>query len=409
MSKEKINYKPTLYACYLGTITQAVVINLAPVLFIVFQESYGVSYEMLGRIVLVNFVTQIVTDLFAVRYVDRIGYRKCIVAAHILACTGLCALGILPYLARTSSPYIAITISTVIYAVGGGLLEVLVSPIVEAIPGDAKASTMALLHGFYCWGQVAVVLLSTIILQLIGHSMWYIIPVLWAAIPLCNSVFFSLVPIAPIIPDGKRIPLHSLIKSKLFLLALFLMVCSGAAEQVMAQWSSLFAEKGLGISKVTGDLLGPCLFAFFMGSGRTLYGLFGQKTNLRKTLIYCSFLCVVCYLTASLAPNPFLSLAGCALCGLSVSLMWPGMLSLTSERYPGGGTPMFGMLAVFGDIGCSIGPWLSGAVSSAVIASQTSAAAEQFGLKAGLLSGIIFPVFMIIGVLLLKKRKRTCN
>ncbi|MHB1151299.1 MAG: MFS transporter [Eubacteriales bacterium] len=407
MSTKKLTFKSTLYACYLGTITQAIVVNLAPILFIVFKDSYGISFEMLGRLVLVNFVTQIITDLFAVRYVDRIGYRKCIVAAHVLASVGLCAMGIFPYIMRSSSSYIGITIATIIYAVGGGLLEVLVSPIVEALPGDAKASAMALLHGFYCWGQVAVVLFSTLLLRFIGYSSWYIIPVLWAILPLFNSIFFSRVPIVHIISDGKTIPLLSLFKSKLFLLALILMVCSGASEQVMAQWASLFAEKGLGVSKVTGDLLGPCLFAVFMGTGRTLYGLFGSKINLRKTLIFSSFLCISCYLTASLSPNPFLSLAGCALCGLSVSLMWPGMLSLTSERYPGGGTPMFGMLAVCGDFGCSVGPWLAGAVTSSYMSVNISAAAEQIALKAGLLSAIIFPVMMIMGVFLLRKTKKT--
>ncbi len=404
MSKNNLSYKSTLYACYLGTITQAIVVNLAPILFIVFQDSYGISFEMLGRLVLVNFVTQIATDLFAVRYVDRIGYRKCIVAAHILATAGLVMMGLLPAITGPSYSYAAITIATFVYAVGGGLLEVLVSPIVEALPGDAKASAMALLHGFYCWGQVAVVLLTTLLLHFIGYSSWFVIPVLWAILPLFNSFFFSRVPIAHIIKDGKIIPLGSLFKSKLFLLALVLMVCSGASELVMAQWSSLFAEKGLGVSKITGDLLGPCLFAVFMGTGRTLYGLFGDKINLRKTLIFCSFLCVACYLTASLSPNPFLSLAGCSVCGLSVSLMWPGMLSLTSERYPGGGTPMFGMLAVFGDIGCSVGPWLAGVVTGSYISLNSSAAAEQIGLKAGLLSAIIFPVLMIIGVSLLRKK-----
>ncbi|MDD4772218.1 MAG: MFS transporter [Eubacteriales bacterium] len=406
MPTKKLTFKPTLYACYLGTITLAIVINLAPILFIVFQEAYGITYEMLGRLVLVNFVTQIVTDILAIRYADRIGYRISIVAAHILAFTGLCALGILPVLMGSSLSYTAITIATVIYAIGGGLLEVLVSPIVEALPGDAKASTMALLHGFYCWGQVAVVLLSTLLLHFIGYSNWFIIPILWSLIPLFNSVLFTRVPIVPIVPDGKSISPGSLLKSKLFIPALILMVCSGASEQVMAQWSSLFAEKGLGVSKIIGDLLGPCLFAVFMGTGRTLYGLFGHKINLRKTLIYCSFLCVICYLTASFAPNSFIALAGCAVCGLSVSLMWPGMLSLTAEQNPGGGIPMFGMLAVAGDVGCAVGPWLTGAVSSYFIGTSTTAAAQQPGLKAGLLSAIVFPVIMIIGIFRLHKKTR---
>lgn len=407
MSTKKLNYKSTLYACYLGTITQAIVINLSPILFIVFQDSYAISFEMLGRLVLINFIFQILTDAFAVRYVDRIGYRKCIVTAHVLTAAGLCAMGIFPYILPDSAAYIGLIAATVIYAVGGGLLEVLISPIVQALPGEAKASAMALLHGFYCWGQVAVVLISTLLLRLIGFKMWYIIPVFFSIIPLINAVFFSRVPIAPIIADGKNIPLRSLFKSKLFLIALMLMACSGASELAMAQWASLFAEKGLGVSKITGDLLGPCLFAVFMGMGRTLYGLFGNKINLRRALIASSFLCVLCYLTASLSPNPFLSLAGCALTGLSVSLMWPGMLSLTAERYPGGGTPMFGTLALFGDVGCSVGPWLTGVVSSSVMGVNVTASAEKLGLKAGLFSAVIFPTLMIFGVSMLKKNKES--
>jgi fucose permease len=405
MSTKTLSYKSTFRACYLSTIIQSVVINLAPVLFIVFQDFYFISYEKLGRIVLVNFVIQIITDAFAIRYADRIGYRKCIVTAHILAAAGLCSLGILPYILPCSFAYPALITATVIYAMGGGLFEVLISPITDSLPGEAKASTMALMHGFYCWGQVAVVLITTLAIHIIGFSKWYIIPVCWAVLPVINAVNFSRVPLAPIVAGENKTPLRSLFRSRLFLLALLLMACSGASELAMAQWASLFAEKGLGVTKITGDLLGPCLFALFMGTGRTVYGLFGGKINLRRSLIGCSVMCVLCYLTASLSPNPFLSLAGCSLCGLSVSLMWPGMLSLTAERYPGGGTPMFGTLALFGDFGCSAGPWLTGFISSLVINGNVTVAAEQTGLKAGILSAVIFPAIMIAGVSLLRKKK----
>lgn len=408
-NSEKMNsalksYKRTIAACYLAYITQSIIVNLAPVLFIVFRELYGLSYEMLGSLVLVNFVTQIFTDIISIKYADKIGYRVCSTAALTLSAVGLVLLALLPVLLPQSLTYAALITATVIYAVGSGMIEVLASPIVEALPTDAKASSMAMLHGFYCWGQMAVVLITTLLLKLFGHESWSFIPILWAIVPIVDLILFAGAPLPE--PESKSgsMPLKSLLTSKVFIIALLLMTCSGAAEQAMAQWASMFAEKGLGVSKLTGDLLGPCLFAAFMGSGRTLFGVFGAKLDLRKTLFGCSALCVICYLCASLSPWPVLSLAGCAITGLSVSLMWPGMLSLASERFAGGGTPMFGALAVFGDLGCSIGPWMTGMISGAVIGSGNYGAdiAESVGLKAGLLAAIIFPITMMIGVAAIK-------
>ena len=383
----KYTYKHTLHACYLGYITQAIVNNLAPLLFIIFQDSFNISLEMLGRLILINFGTQIVVDLLTVKYVDHIGYRKATVMAHIFSVLGLVSLGVLPQV--MPSPYIGLIIAIVLYAIGGGIIEVLISPIVEFLPGDEKASAMSLLHSFYCWGQVGVVLISTLLLKVVGGDFWFILPILWASIPLYNLTRFMKVPIIEPQEEMKTMSIKELLSTRGFVIALMLMLAAGASEITMSQWSSLFAEQGLQVSKVVGDLLGPCLFAILMGIGRMAYGIWGHKINLKRTLLGSGILCILCYVVTVFATNPFIALMGCAVCGLSVSLMWPGTFSLTAARYPRGGTVMFGMLAVFGDIGAAVGPWIAGVVSDAT----------QLGLKAGLLVAIIFPILLVVGVL----------
>lgn len=387
----RYTYKHTLPACYLGYITQAIVNNLAPLLFIIFQNQYHISFEMIGRLILINFGTQIVADILSVKYVDRIGYRKAAVMAHIFCSIGLMSLGVLPLIMPV--PYMGLVIAVMIYAIGGGIIEVLVSPIVEFLPGDEKASAMSLLHSFYCWGQVGVVLLTTLLLKVIGSSYWFVLPILWAFIPLYNIKNFLKVPIIEPHEDAPTMSIGELLSTRGFVIALLLMLCAGASEITMSQWSSLFAEKGLQVPKVVGDLLGPCLFAVLMGIGRSIYGIWGHKINLNRALMASGILCVICYAVTIFVQNPFISLLGCAVTGLSVSLMWPGTFSLTSATYPMGGTAMFGMLAIFGDIGAAVGPWIAGVVSDAV----------GLGLKAGLLVAIVFPIMLVIGVMLLKK------
>lgn len=387
----RYTYKHTLRACYLGYITQAIVVNLAPLLFVIFQNQYHISFEMIGRLILINFGTQIVADILSVKYVDRIGYRKAAVIAHIFCSVGLMSLGVLPLI--MPAPYMGLVVAVMIYAIGGGIIEVLVSPIVEFLPGDEKAAAMSLLHSFYCWGQVGVVLLTTLLLKVIGSSYWFVLPILWAFIPLYNIKNFLKVPIIEPQEDAPTMSIGELLSTRGFVIALLLMLCAGASEITMSQWSSLFAEKGLQVPKVVGDLLGPCLFAVLMGIGRSIYGIWGHKINLNRALMASGILCVICYAVTIFVQNPFISLLGCGVTGLSVSLMWPGTFSLTSATYPMGGTAMFGMLAIFGDIGAAVGPWIAGVVSDAV----------GLGLKAGLLVAIVFPVMLVIGVMLLKK------
>ena len=407
------NFKNTVFACYRGYITQGIVNNLSPLFFVLFQNKFGISYSLISAFILCNFVTQVITDMLSVKYVDRIGYRKSAVIAHALAFSGLVMQGTLPNV--LPAPYVGLVLATIVNGVGGGLIEVIISPIVDSCPGDAKASAMSLLHSFYCWGQVGVVLITTLLLRLIGEDLWFIIPILWSLLPLYNLFRFLKVPLMPTVPEEEKTPLKTLFTSKIFLVALLLMLCAGASELAMSQWSSLFAERALGVTKVLGDLLGPCLFAVFMGIGRTIYGVWGEKIHLTGAMVFCAALCILCYLGTALFENPWLSLLSCALCGFSVSLMWPGTFSLTSAAYPKGGTAMFGILAVLGDVGCSVGPALMGAVSGAVSGNANIAAsfpnltADQLGLKSGMLFSAVFPAFILIGVLLLTRFHKSAN
>lgn len=361
---------------------------------------------MLGRLILTNFTTQIIADILAVKYASKFGYRRLAILAHVLSVMGLVGLSLLPQLL---SPYNGLMLAVIIYALGGGIIEVLMSPIVESLPFDEKSSEMSLLHSFYCWGQVGVVIGTTFLLKVFGNELWMYVPLVWALIPLSNIFRFKKVPLVSIETEEETSKPIELFKSKFFIIALILMLCAGASELTMSQWSSLFAEKGLGVSKVVGDLLGPCLFAILMGIGRTIYGILGNKVQIERALLYSGLLCVICYLVTALAFNPFLSLLGCAVCGLSISLMWPGTFSMSAKYYPQGGVMMFGLLAIAGDVGASIGPWIAGVISDIV---QTmngidqymiSLSAEQIGLKAGLLVAIIFPLLLCVGILLLKR------
>lgn len=393
----KLTYKNTLHACYLGYITQAIVVNLAPIFFVIFKDNYGLTTAQIGTIVFVLFSLQLFIDLASAWLVDRIGYRRCAVTAHIAAASGLVLLGILP---RVIDSYSGILVSIVIGAVGSGMIEVLISPIVDLLPAQSKASAMSLLHSFYCWGQVAVVAVSTVLLGIIGDGLWFVIPIIWALIPVTDAVVFSFVPIPDPVSGDKEASPKYFVKTKLFALAAFVMFAAAMGELSMSQWASYFAEKGLGINKIAGDLLGPCMFGVCMAVGRTLYGIKGAKWRLDRVLICCSIICTAGYFVTVFSPIPALSLAGCGISGFGVSLLWPGTLSLTSSRIPGGGTMLFALLALFGDLGCSVGPWLTGVVSDVLtgvpaiadFARSVGMGMETLTLKAGLLVISVFPL-----------------
>lgn len=385
----QLQYKHTRNACYLGYITQAIVNNLAPLLFVTFQKQFSISLDKIGLLISVNFAMQMLIDALAAKFVDKIGYRTCIVGAHIFCTVGLAGMGIFPFV--FPSAYAGLIAAVLINAVGGGLIEVLVSPIVESLPGDEKASAMSLLHSFYCWGHVSVVLLSTVFFVSIGTEHWTILSVLWALVPLFNTFLFLNVPLNTIHSEETSLPIRKLFSMKLFWVFLLLMICAGASEQAMSQWTSLFAESGLQVSKTMGDLLGPCAFAVLMGVSRAFYGKFGAKLNLKRFIAGSGVLCIASYLLAAFSPMPLLSLVGCALCGLSVGILWPGTFSLSSAYCPQGGTALFALLALGGDVGCAAGPGLVGWVSSLA----------DGELKWGLTAALVFPILLLllIGVL----------
>lgn len=391
----KNQYNKTVVACFVGYIVQAIVNNFAPLLFLTFQRTYEIPLSQITMLVTINFGVQLLVDLLAIGFVDRIGYRASMVLAHIFSAAGLISLTILPEVFPNA--FAGILVSVIIYAVGGGLLEVLVSPVMEACPSDNKEKAMSMLHSFYCWGHVGVVAVSTLFFQFVGISNWKILAVAWAIIPLGNMIAFTKVPIASLIEEGESgYTIGKLFSMKMFWVLLIMMICAGASEQAVSQWASVFAEKGLGISKMAGDLAGPMAFAVLMGLSRAFYGKYGDRIHLEKFMIFSSILCIISYLWISLIPSPIISLIGCGICGLSVGIMWPGTFSKAAAVIPKGGTAMFAILALGGDVGCSGGPTLVGMVSSAL----------QDNLKMGILAGIIFPLLLLVGVCMCKKQEK---
>lgn len=384
------SYKSTKIACFIGFVVQAIINNFLPLLFIIFNTQYSLNYEQLGRLLFINFFVQLIVDAFTPALVKKIGYRGAAIACHGLAAVGLCLLGILP-LVFPNHIYACIVASIIIYASGSGIIEVCISPIVEMLPGDKKGADMAFTHSFYCWGQAFTVLVSTLLIFLIGQSSWQLIPMIWAVIPFFNMFNFIRVPIVeqPDDPIGKTA--KTLFKDRDFWIFAVIMICAGASEITMAEWASLFAQQALGISKTLGDLLSPCAFAVCMGSGRVVFGLLDGKFNPKKALILNNILCALCYVGVSVMDIPALSLIACALCGFSVSLSWPGTYSMAARHFPTGGTLMFSILALCGDFGCSIGPWLMG-----IVANSTT-------LQMGFLVSAIFPVVMVLTAPLLRK------
>lgn len=376
----------------MGYIVQAIVNNFVPLLFLTFQRTYEIPLSQITLLVTFNFGVQLLVDLLSVGFVDKIGYRVSMVLAHILSAAGLVLLTVLPEV--LGNPFAGILIAVMIYAVGGGLLEVLVSPVVEACPSDNKEKTMSMLHSFYCWGHVGVVLLSTLFFTAFGIRNWKVLALIWALIPACNAFVFTKVPIASLMEEGEKgLKLGELFRMKLFWILLIMMICAGASEQAVSQWASTFAEKGLGISKTAGDLAGPMAFAILMGGSRAFYGKYGDRISLDRFIAVSCCLCILSYLGIALLPVPQLCLVCCALCGLSVGIMWPGTFSRASSALPRGGTAMFALLALGGDLGCSGGPTLVGMVSSAL----------GDNLKLGILAGTIFPVLLLAGIVLCRK------
>ena len=386
------NYAMTMVSCFVGYVAQAIVNNFVPLLFVMFQSNYGFSMSEITTLIAFNFIVQLITDIVSAGFVDKIGYRISICIAHLFCAAGLVLLTILPDVLG----YGGLLMAVVLYAIGGGLIEVLISPIMEACPSENKEKAMSLLHSFYCWGHMGVVLLSTLFFAVLGIGNWKILSVFWALIPFANMFLFALIPIGSMQPaDGEGKSLKELFSLKLFWAFMIMMLCAGASEQAVSQWASTFAEEGLGVSKTIGDLAGPMAFAFLMGTARLIYGKCGDRINLNGFMVLSAGLCIISYLCISLIPVPLIGLLGCAICGFSVGIMWPGTISKAAFAIRGGGTAMFAMFAVAGDIGCTAGPSLAGFVTDL---------SGKIG--TGILSAIIFPVIMFALLLVLMKKRR---
>lgn len=393
--KNRLTYHHTRLACYLASMTQAVVCTFAPLLFVSFQREFHLSLEQVTLLITVNFLVQLITDALCAPVVDKIGHRICIVTGHLCACLGIASMAVLPYL--MPSPLMGLLTSVVIFAFGGGIIEVLASPIQEACPSDNKEASMSFMHSFYSWGSMAVAAVSTGLFALFGRENWQYVCLFWAVLPLCNAIFFTQVPLAKIVEEGKSMTVGQLLKSGLFWVLLMLMLFAGAAETVISQWASAFAETGLGVSKAVADLAGPCLFALFMGLGRILHVKLSKKINMERYLMLSALLCIAGYGLVVLPQNPVINLLGCGVSGFGVSVLWPGSLSLAANQCPRGGTAMFALLALGGDVGCGVGPTMTGFVSG------------QFGdnLKTGIAAAVIFPALLVVFVLFLRRKPAT--
>lgn len=397
------NYRITKNACYLGYTIQAVVNNLTSLLFVIFNsEPFGLSQEELGRLVFINFFSQLIIDTLSIYIVPKLGYRKCVVLAQACSGIGFIFLGVLP---NVISPYIGLVTAIIFLAIGSGFIEVLISPICEALPSNNKAGNMSFLHSFYCWGQAATVIITTLLLLIFGRNNWFYIPFIWAILPMINTVLFSVAPILELEGDKNHsFKLRNVLKNKHFYLFLLLMFCAGASEIAMVQWSSFFVETGFSVDKWLGDILGPCMFAIFMGIGRVGYAIFGSRVRPDFLIMVFAFVCTISYLIVAFSNNAILSVVACAVCGLSVSVMWPGVFSSAADKFKGSGASLFSVLAIFGDLGCGTLPWILGIVSDFSVSSGVadkfadtfSLSGNQTGMQLGFLISAVVPFVMFV-------------
>ena len=385
-------YTNTKISCYTGYFVQAIINNWLPILFVTFQNVYGFSYERLGRIILVNFSVQIVADFSSVYITKAIGFKKSAILSQVIAAIGFILMGFLPTV--MSNKFAAMIISVIVYAYGSGFMEVILSPIMELLPSDNKSGAMCFLHSMYCWGQAVTVILTSVLLLMLGSAKWYIIPLLWSIIPIIDTILFIKVPVIEPDPETEQNTSFRRLFNGEFLGYMVFMLCAGASEISMAQWASTFSQNALGISQLKGDILGPCLFALFMGSGRILFGLLSKKVKFCKIFLVCSLLCVVCYVTAGLSNNHIVALLACGFCGITVSAFWPGTYSLSAKQIKNGGTLMYSIFALCGDMGCSLGPWILGLF------------ADKLSLNAGFVFSSIWPLIMAVTALLLMKKEK---
>ena len=404
-----VSYSLTRKACYISYFVQAITLNIEPLFFVIFSENYGLSSTELGFLVLFNFTVQMCVDLLSIKFIEKFGYKVSAVTANTLAFLGVLGLSVLPMI---MPPVIGLVIAVFLYSIGAGLIEVAINPIIEALPTDNLGASMSILHSFYSWGQTAIILVTTVILLFIGDGYWYILPIIWSLVPFVNAILFIKAPMIDYVGSGEGSGIKAMMRNRMFYVFLLLMVCGGSCEMVISQWASYFAEKGLGVSKILGDLLGPCIFALMMAIGRTFYGKFGTRLPIIKALTACAFIGVAAYAGIALIPSPGLVMICFALVGIASSLMWPGTLAAAADRMPHGGTPMFAFLALAGDVGCSVGPWASGVVNDITaktgvpFMSALGFTGEQAALRCAILALGVFPFIMLVTLLFIKRKRK---
>lgn len=397
------HYRLTTISCFVGIFAQAVIINLAALLFMPLMRLHGLTYVQLGTLVAVNFSVQVGSDLVFSGLIDRIGFRRLVLPACLVGSLGLFLFALAPVL-LPGRVFAGLLAATAVYSAAGGLLEVLLSPIVNAIPNEEKGAAMSLLHSFYAWGQMATIILTTLFLFLVGERHWQWMVGFWALLPLANFLLFLKAPFPPSVPEEHRLNMGDLILKPFCLLAFAAIFFGASAEVLMNQWTSAFMERALLLPKLTGDLFGMCGFALMLGLGRAWHGKYGARFDISKALVAMSALAVLCYLVVALAPGSWPGLLACMVCGFATSLLWPGTLIVASERYPLAGAWMFALLAAAGDVGAGLGPWFTGWVVDHAI--DTAAAlrleqwlgigGEQAALRLGILAGTIAPLLALL-------------
>lgn len=394
---------------------QAMVINLTPLFFIPLQREYGLSFEQLGRLVLVNFLTQMVVDLICTAVVDRFGLvRPLTVVAQFLAAMGLWLFAAAPWF-FPDDPYTGLLIGTIVFSTGCGLIEVLVSPIIQAVPSAHKETQMALLHAFYPIGKVVVVAVTAVVLWVAGSTAWVWIALAWSVVPLLNTIAFWRTELPPFVHEEHREKTRTMARNPVFWICLLGILLAGATEVTLAQWTSAYAQVALGISAPVANLVGFGLFSAFMILGRLWFGLRGQSLPLLPVLLLGSALSALCYVLAAVSPGSWLPLTACVAAGFFVSMLWPGLVSLAAGIFPKAGISLFALLAAFGDSGAGGGPWLVGYAADFFAAAPNLATAilpawllmeapEALGMRSGLLLSAAFPVALFLLLAFVRKK-----
>lgn len=406
--KSTKEYNLAKYACYLGSGGMAIVSVLSPLLFVTFRELYGISYTLLGLLVVANFLTQLSVDLIFSFFTKYFNIHKTVRTMPIITFSGLLIYTLMP-LIFPEYVYLWLIIGTIVFSASAGLGEVLLSPVIAAIPSDNPDREMSKMHSAYAWGCVAVVVISTLFLKLAGTHNWQFLALLLSLLPFANAIIFAKakLPEISINQDAEKGGVS--FKNKGIIMCFVCIFLGGATEVTMSEWVSNFIESGIGLPKVVGDILGVAMFAAMLGIGRTIYAKIGK--NISSVMLFGMAGSTVCYIVASLSLNPVTGLIACAVTGLCVSMLWPGTLIYAEENFPKLGVAVYALMAAGGDLGASVAPQLVGVLSdkiavmnfAEILAQKLCITAEQVGIRAGMLAAAVFPLLGVVVILIMKR------